>query len=101
MEPFSTVKSAEDLTEWRKFHEMTIDDLTEAANAALRKAKAKDRNGQPIRLRRGVVGHLCSGRNTATTPDKAKAIEKALNQPIGKLFDHDVARSVQRNDTAA
>lgn len=100
MEPFSTVKSAEDLTELRKFHEMTIDDLTEAANTALRKAKAKDRNGRPVRVKRAMVGHLCSGRNSSTTPVKAKAIESALNQPIGKLFEHNVARGVQHYDAA-
>ena len=100
MEPYSTVKSVDDLVELREFHELTIDDLTEAANRELRKAKAKGKDGRPVRCSRAMIGHLCSGARRNTTPAKAKAIEKALNQPIGKLFQHNVARSAQHSDAA-
>lgn len=39
--------------------------------------------------RRGIIGHLRSGRRTRCTPHVARAIEAALHAPAGSLFTPD------------
>lgn len=42
-------------------------------------------------LRRGIVGHLRSGKRTSCSPRTARSIEQALNAPPGSLFLAEVA----------